>query len=67
MLFDQKTNLDTGGVTTMAAGHHETKVTAPRNPTLNRGPKIEPKVKDIFNSIDILGISFLFSLHRRHF
>lgn len=47
MLFDQKANLDTGGTSGSGAQHHqhhESKVIAPRNPTLNRGPKIEPKV-----------------------
>lgn len=44
MLFDQKTTIDTGGTSLSVPNNYETKVTAPRNPTLNRGPKIEPKV-----------------------
>lgn len=44
MLFDQKTKLDTGGGSVPLQTNYESKVTAPRNPTLNRGPKIEPKV-----------------------
>lgn len=44
MLFDQKPNIDTGGTSLSIPTSHESKVTAPRNPTLNRGPKIEPKV-----------------------
>ena len=45
MLFDQKANMDTGGVSvSLQTNNYESKVTAPRNPTLNRGPKIEPKV-----------------------
>ncbi|CAF4507175.1 unnamed protein product, partial [Rotaria sp. Silwood2] len=44
MLFDQKTNIDTGGGAQLSLpANYESKVTAPRNPTLNRGPKIEPK------------------------
>ncbi len=41
MLFEQKTNIDTGGPPVL---NYESKVIAPRNPTLNRGQKIEPKV-----------------------
>ena len=44
MLFDQKVNIDTGGAPLSIATNYESKVTAPRNPTLNRGPKTEPKV-----------------------
>jgi hypothetical protein len=44
MLFDQKANIDTGGISVSLPTNYESKVTAPRNPTLNRGPKIEPKV-----------------------
>ncbi len=44
MLFDQKANIDTGGASVSLPTNYESKVTAPRNPTLNRGPKIEPKV-----------------------
>ncbi len=44
MLFDQKTNIDTGSAPLSLPTNYESKVTAPRNPTLNRGPKIEPKV-----------------------
>lgn len=44
MLFDQKANIDTGGTSVSLPMNYESKVTAPRNPTLNRGPKIEPKV-----------------------
>ncbi|CAF0941486.1 unnamed protein product [Adineta steineri] len=42
MIFDQKANIDTGGGP-LSLPHYESKVVAPRNPTLNRGPKIEPK------------------------
>jgi hypothetical protein len=44
MLFDQKPNIDTGGTSVSIPTNYESKVTAPRNPTLNRGPKLEPKV-----------------------
>jgi hypothetical protein len=44
MLFDQKANIDTGGAPLSLPTNYESKVTAPRNPTLNRGSKIEPKV-----------------------
>jgi hypothetical protein len=44
MLFDQKPNNDTGGMPVVLPSNFESKVIAPRNPTLNRGPKIEPKV-----------------------
>jgi hypothetical protein len=44
MLFDQKANLDTGGAPLSLPTTNESKVTAPRNPTLNRGPKVEQKV-----------------------
>jgi hypothetical protein len=44
MLFDQKANVDTGGTAVSLPTNYESKVTAPRNPTLNRGPKIEQKV-----------------------
>ncbi|CAF3321831.1 unnamed protein product [Rotaria socialis] len=44
MLFDQKANMDTGGASVSLQTNYESKVTAPRNPTLNRGPKIEPKL-----------------------
>jgi hypothetical protein len=44
MLFDQKPNIDTGSTPLSLPTNYESKVTAPRNPTLNRGPKIEPKV-----------------------
>jgi len=43
MLFEQKSNMDTGGAP-LSLPNYESKVIAPRNPTLNRGPKIEPKV-----------------------
>ncbi|CAF4810740.1 unnamed protein product [Rotaria sp. Silwood1] len=43
MLFDQKTNIDTGGAPLSLPVNYESKVIAPRNPTLNRGSKIEPK------------------------
>ncbi|CAF4044298.1 unnamed protein product, partial [Rotaria magnacalcarata] len=44
MLFDQKANMDTGGASVSLQTNYESKVTAPRNPTLIRGPKIEPKL-----------------------
>ena len=49
MLFDQKAHHDTGGggcsgTSGSLPSNFESKVIAPRNPTLNRGPKIEPKV-----------------------
>ena len=44
MLFDQKATKDTGGAPLSLLPNYDSKVTAPRNPTLNRGPKIEPKV-----------------------
>ncbi len=44
MLFEQKSNIDTGGAPLSLPTNYESKVIAPRNPTLNRGPKIEPKV-----------------------
>lgn len=47
MLFDQKAHHDTGGCNGTSGSlptSYESKVIAPRNPTLNRGPKIEPKV-----------------------
>ena len=54
MLFDQKANLDTGGISgSGTTNHYESKVTAPRNPTLNRGPKLEPKVCSIVKNQQI--------------
>lgn len=45
MLFDQKNNQDLApGISGPLPNNFESKVIAPRNPTLNRGPKIEPKV-----------------------
>ena len=45
MLFEQKASLDTGMAPSVSLpGNHESKVVAPRNPTLNRGQKKEPKV-----------------------
>jgi hypothetical protein len=44
MLFEQKSNMDTGGAPLSLATNYESKVTAPRNPTLNRGLKAEPRV-----------------------
>ena len=51
MLFDQKAHHDTGGgsgsgISGTLPSNFESKVVAPRNPTLNRGPKIEPKVNE---------------------
>ncbi|CAF1106189.1 unnamed protein product [Rotaria sordida] len=43
MLFDQKPTIDTGGAPLSLPTNYESKVIAPRNPTLNRGSKIEPK------------------------
>lgn len=63
MLFDQKAQLDTGG-TSGSTNHYESKVIAPRNPTLNRGPKLEPKVCSILIKSSSMLSS---SLHLQHF
>lgn len=46
MLSDQKASYDTGGggAPVSLPSNFESKVIAPRNPTLNRGLKVEPKV-----------------------
>ena len=48
-MFDQKPPTDTGGPS-FTLPNYESKVVAPRNPTLNRGPKIEPKVREIITN-----------------
>jgi len=71
MLFDQKAHIDTGGTPLSLPTNYESKVTAPRNPTLNRGPKIEPKVCLTTNSKKKTNKNFLIffysSLHLQHF
>lgn len=65
MLFDQKANLDTGGISGSGMHHYESKVNAPRNPTLNRGPKIEPKV-DKMNAFEKAGRHLSLSVRLVH-